>query len=71
MQREGIEPTEKGMTESLEALGVAIKASLARRLWGEAAFYRVANTHDDRFFAEALGLLLTPTQYNAILGIEN
>lgn len=71
MQREGIEPTEKGMTESLEALGVAIKASLARRLWGEAAFYRVTNTHDDRFFAEALGLLLNPTQYNAILGIEN
>lgn len=70
-KREGIAPTEKGMTESLESLGVAIKASLARKLWGEEAFYRVTHTHNDKPFAEGLNLLLNPTRYNAILRVEN
>lgn len=70
MQMKGIEPTEEGMTESLDTLKVTIKAFLARNLWGEDAAYRVTTTHNDKPFAEAMSILLNPTRYNSILGIE-
>ena len=71
MKSEGVAPTEKGMTESLDLLRTTFKASLARKLWGEEAAYRVTTTHNDKPFEEAMSILLNPSRYNAILGIEN
>ncbi len=71
MRKAGIEPSEKGMTESLELLGRNFKALLARKLFGEGAQVQVANTHNDEAFAEAMSILMDPTRYNTILGIEN
>lgn len=68
MRSKGIEPTEKGMEESRELLGTNIKASIARKLWGTTAFFRVVNTHGDQEFEAALNLLLNPTKYKSILG---
>ena len=68
MRKAGIEPSEKGMTESLELLGRNFKALLARKLFGEGAQVQVANTHNDEAFAEAMSILLNPTRYNTILG---
>lgn len=68
---EGIEPTEQGMSESLEQLAINIKAMLARKLFGDGKEYRVTNTHNDKPFEEAMSILLNPSRYNAILGIEN
>ena len=67
MNMQGIAPTEKGMTESREMLGVILKASLARKLWGEDAAFKVTTTHSDKEFSEAMNILLNPTRYNAIL----
>ena len=68
MKEAGIEPPEEGMTESLELLGRNFKALLARKLFGEGAQVRVANTHNDKAFAEAMSILMDPTRYNTILG---
>lgn len=70
MKEAGVEPTEKGMEESLEQLATMIKADLARKLWDTTAFYRVFHTHGDKEFETAINLILNPTRYNAILGIE-
>lgn len=70
MKEEGVEPTEKGMEESLNQLSVIIKAQIARKLWDTSAFYRVTNSHGDEDFLEAVNILLNPTRYNAILGIH-
>lgn len=64
----GIEPTDKGMTESREQLGVVIKCWLAGKLWDKNASFRVSHTHNDRSFAEALSILLNPARYNTIVG---
>lgn len=71
MEQAGFTPTEEHLTDNKEAIAVVLKASLARKLWGEEAAYRVTTTHNDSFFAEAMSLLLNPSRYNAILGIEN
>lgn len=68
MKEAGIELPEEGMTESLELLGRNFKALLARKLFGEGAQVRVANTHNDKAFAEAMSILMDPTRYNTILG---
>lgn len=68
MRNAGIEPTEKGMTESRELLATNIKASIARKLWDTTAFFRVVNTHGDNEYEAALNLLLNPSRYNSILG---
>lgn len=68
MTKAGIEPSEEGMTESLELLGRNFKALLARKLFGEGAQVQVANTHNDDAFAEAMSILMNPTRYNTILG---
>ena len=68
MREQGIEPTEKGMEESREQLATNIKASIARKLWGTTAFFRVINTHGDQEFEAALNLLLNPAKYQSILG---
>ncbi len=68
MKEAGIEPSKEGMTESLELLGRNFKALLARKLFGEGAQVRVANTHNDKAFAEAMSILMDPTRYNTILG---
>ncbi len=68
MNNKGIAPTEKGMTESREILSVILKATLARKLWGEESAFRVTTTHNDKEFSEAMSILLNPTRYNAILG---
>ena len=57
--------------ESLEQLAINIKAMLARKLFGDGKEYRVTNTHNDKPFEEAMSILLNPSRYNAILGIEN
>lgn len=68
MTKAGIEPSEEGMTESLELLGRNFKALLARKLFGEGAQVQVANTHNDDAFAKAMSILMNPTRYNTILG---
>lgn len=67
MKKAGVEPEEKGMEESLDLLSVNIKASLAGKLYGEDAFFRVGHTHRDREYAEAMTVLLNPERYNSIL----
>ncbi|MBO7300038.1 MAG: PDZ domain-containing protein [Tidjanibacter sp.] len=62
-----VKPEKEGMTESLELLAVNIKASLAGKLYGTDAFYRVGHTHRDKEFAEAMSILLDPERYNTIL----
>ena len=70
MRSAGVEPTEKGMEESLDHLAINIKAAIARKLWDTTAFFRVANTHNDKEYEAALNLLLNPTRYKAILGVK-
>ena len=68
MEQTGISPTEEYLTDNKEAIAVVLKASLARKLWGEEAAYRVTTTHNDSFFAEAMSLLLNLARYRTILG---
>lgn len=68
LRNDGIEPTEVDTEENLQHISMHLKASLARKLYGGSAHYRVVNTHNDKEFAEAMSLLLNPTRYNTILG---
>lgn len=68
MESEGIAPPTKDVSENMDILGVNFKALLAHRLFGGGAEVRVANTHNDKFFAEAMSILLDTARYNAILG---
>lgn len=71
LQRDGITPTEKHREENIERLAINLKASLAQKLYGGSSQFQVINTHNDRFFAEAISLLLNPTRYYQILGFVN
>lgn len=68
MEQAGIAPTEEHIADNKEAIAIVLKASLARKLWGEESAYRVTTTHNDTFFAEAMSILLNPARYRTILG---
>lgn len=69
MKRAGIElEEESSKRENMETIAVVIKASLARRLWGDTEGFKVSNSHRDEEFAEALSILLDRRRYNQLLG---
>ena len=51
-------------------MGYYIKATIALNLWGTEGYVRVANTHFEDTFTEAMNILLNPERYKEVLGIE-
>ena len=39
-------------------------------MWGTEGYVKVANTHFEESFTEAVNILLNPTRYNSILGVQ-
>ena len=65
---DGVEPAEESMEDSRWLLGHYIKATIALNLWGTEGYVRVANTHFEDSFEEAMNILLNPERYREMLG---
>lgn len=63
----GVEPVEGSMEDSRTLLGYYIKCTIATNLWGMEGYMKVANTHFEEGFTEAVNVLLNPARYGEIL----
>ena len=63
----GVEPVEGSMEDSRTLLGHYIKCTIATNLWGMEGYMKVANTHFEEGFTEAVNVLLNPARYGEIL----
>lgn len=66
----GVEAVEESMADSRPLLAYYLKCSIALAMWGTEGYVKVANTHFEESFTEAVNILLNPTRYNSILGVQ-
>ena len=64
----GIEPDQENPADNNELLKHYLKGALATAMWGTEGYIRVANSHLDPSYGQAMGLIVDRQRYNTLLG---